>query len=78
MDVCKMKSCNIQHFERNLPPLDHPYKAQEKANQKEKKCKVKKSQASEKEAQKKQKKNQKVTDPHFSEFIKAKMESGYV
>jgi hypothetical protein len=62
----------------NLPPWDHPYEAQEKANQKEKKRKAKESQANEKQTRKKQKEDQKVTDPHFSEFLKAKMESGYV
>jgi hypothetical protein len=48
----------------------------EKTDEKERKCNTKEQKVKEREAQKKQKKDQKISHPHFSDFIKAKSLTG--
>jgi len=54
----------------------HPYEAEKKAKEKKEKQKEKENKVNEKEARKKQKSEQKLTNIHFSEFIKARNQTG--
>lgn len=56
--------------------IGHPYEAEQKAKEKKEKRKEKETKVSEKEARKKQKSDQKLTNIHFTDFIKAKTQSG--
>ena len=54
----------------------HPYEAKQKAEQKQEKRKQRDLLNQEKQGRKKQKEGQKLSNNHFTEFIKAKNESG--
>jgi len=56
--------------------IGHPYEAEQKAKEKKEKKKEKENKVSEKEARKKQKSEQKLTNVHFTDFIKTKTQSG--